>query len=195
MLINAWAAIIIVWTLNHSTRDVCFMAFVYAHRIGAQKSMRRLTARLMKGEKMIIRLPHIEPFDTLRPPENLEELVRKSFASYSHIVKDEFKYELKLAYIDDITRRFMNPATNCPKDAIWEMIKDDVYKSLTEHDELPDKDYFKTFEFMQRCYNKALNATRLYSIVFEPNVPENTKTLETLVRIIKIVMNWEPKNE
>lgn len=76
---------------------------------------------------MKIRLPGVEEFEAENPPENLRELVIKSFSEYSLLTGAKYLYEDKLRYIDNLRTDYIQ--TGAPKD-IEEAIKQYAYESV-----------------------------------------------------------------
>lgn len=51
---------------------------------------------------MIIRLPHVDPIDTLDLTEDFENRVKQSFAKYTEGTSKDYRFEDKLQYIENL---------------------------------------------------------------------------------------------
>lgn len=56
---------------------------------------------------MIIKLPHIDPIDTLNLPEDFKTQVSNSFAKFTAGTDPRYTREDKLAYLDNLRKNYM----------------------------------------------------------------------------------------
>lgn len=83
---------------------------------------------------MKIKLPYIDPIDTLNLPDNLEEQVRTSFGKFTHGTAEDYTFEDKLLYLDNL-RKFLHPLDS--EDSVRKIILDSAEFKLDEYGELP----------------------------------------------------------
>lgn len=55
---------------------------------------------------MIIRLPHVEPIDTLNIPKDFNERVKYSFWKFTEMTAEDYTDEDRLAYLDNLRLRY-----------------------------------------------------------------------------------------
>lgn len=138
---------------------------------------------------MIIKLPHIDPVDTLKPPCDLSDRVSYSFTKFTELTHPDYTYEDKLLYLDNL-RGFLHPVN--AEDSVKNLILDVAEFELDEYGELPDKDDFWDLGFMAECYRKG---DKTFRAVYErTSHRDNEKTLKVIFEIIKVVTNWEAED-
>lgn len=138
---------------------------------------------------MIIKLPHIDPIDTLNPPKDLEGQVKKSFGTYTECTADEFTNEDRLNFLDNL-REMLHPGE--PEDYVKDMIMEEVDRAISEEGNYPDKEDFYCFEFMCQCFAAGNKEFLPEFKKYEKNKKDNAKTLMVIAEIIKAVMTWAP---
>ena len=138
---------------------------------------------------MIIKLPHIDPIDTLDIPQDFEEKVKYSFKMFTLGTNPKYTYEDKLMYLDNL-RGFLHPCDS--HEAVKQLILDTAEFELDEYGELPDKGDFWNIGFMSECYEKGNKPFRDNYEKAEHKA--NDETLKVIFEIIKIVVNWEESN-
>lgn len=57
---------------------------------------------------MIIKLPWIEPIDSLQIPDNFDGLVKKSFEKFTEGTREEYRFEDKLLYLDNLRKHYIS---------------------------------------------------------------------------------------
>lgn len=138
---------------------------------------------------MIIKLPHVDPIDTLNLPSDFEDRVKESFGEFTALTHEDYRHEDKLLYLDNL-RGFLHPgdAGECVKNLI---LASTEYQ-LDEYGDFPDKEDFWSMEFMEECYEAG---NKKYRDNYEKDSHRNNgKTLKAILKIIEIVVNWR-KNE
>lgn len=137
---------------------------------------------------MTIELPRGLTIDIDNVPENLEELVAKSFAEYTEVTHRDYTYQDKLHYIDVMVRKLHHADSTA---AVNDEIKSLFEYKLDEYGNIADKDDFYSQEFMEQCYNRGQKDHELYSHNYFNDHRANEKVMKILVRVIKAVINWE----
>lgn len=54
---------------------------------------------------MIIKLPHVDPIDTLALTDDFEDRVKESFAKFTELTIEDYTHEDKLMYLDNLRKR------------------------------------------------------------------------------------------
>lgn len=135
---------------------------------------------------MKIHLPHIDPIDTDRLPENLEELVKQSFEKFTHGTREEYQFEDKLLYLDNLRECYINRLGT--RDLVENLIKEEVVYQLEEYGEMPDTEEILSIDFMGRCYDAGFRPFRRdYD---SASSSRNKKIMKTIYRIIKAVIEY-----
>lgn len=134
---------------------------------------------------MIIKLPHIDPIDTLDVPNDFEGKVKHSFKCFTELTNPKYTYEDKLMYLDNL-RGWLHPGE--ADDAVKHLILEHTEFELDEYGEFPDKEKFWCLNFMCECFEKGNKPFRDY--YEEKSHSANDQTLKVIFEIIKIVMNW-----
>lgn len=136
---------------------------------------------------MIIKLPWIEPIDTLHLPANFEWQVKESFRQFTQGTAKEYQFEDKLSYLDNLRRCYMR--NDDTEKAIDNLIAKTIRYELDEYGTMPDKEEILSTEFMEQCYDKGFRPLR---DEYEPySHSQNTETLKVIFRIVQIVSNYE----
>lgn len=136
---------------------------------------------------MIINLPWIAPIDTQNLPENLEELVKKSFREFTKGTRKEYQHEDKLLYLDNLRKAYLRE-NNTEKD-VRNLIQRKVMHDLEEYGEMPDTGDILSVEFMEICYDEGFRP--FYHYYDEASASRNSKALSVILHIIKIIVNYE----
>ncbi len=136
---------------------------------------------------MIVKLPHIDPIDTLNLPKDFEERVRESFRKYTEFTSKDYTHEDKLMYLDNL-QKFLHPGE--AEEYVKDMIMERAEYEIDEFEDFPDKEDFWCFEFMAECF-EAGNKEFCPEAPFEKNHRDNSKTLKAILEMIKIISNWE----
>lgn len=139
---------------------------------------------------MIINFPNKVIIDTENIPDNFDELIKRSFAKYTEGTAEECTYMDKLAYIDRC-RELLHRSFN-EEERVLEMMTDYFEYEVMEHGEIPEKSDFTGIEFLAACYRAG--KTDLHSH-YSKTAVTNEKILKLLVRMIKVVINYEVKDD
>lgn len=136
---------------------------------------------------MIIKLPHVEPINTLALTDDFEDRVKESFAKFTELTNEDYTHEDKLLYLDNLRKLWLHKDIDGIS-AVKDLIIERAEFQLSEYDELPDTDDYNCLEFMGACYDKGKYIN--FRDDYEKSTSQNNKTLKVIARIIKIVMNW-----
>lgn len=137
-----------------------------------------------------IQFPRNVVVDINNVPEDFEEIIRKSFKDYTEGTAEDYTYQDKLAYID-LCRMYLHRAENA-SDCVLEIMKNYMEYEVSEFGEVPDKDDYLSVEFMSDCFEKG--RTNLYAHYYNDHHIDD-KIMALLVRAIKVVINYEPKED
>lgn len=145
--------------------------------------MRKYTINLPRGLEVNI-------FDL---PEDFKEQVEQAFREYTSGTAKAYMYVDKLGFIDRCVEHL-----NGDKDS------DDVVNSLVEeatiaewrsNGEIIKEDDIYSFEFMENCYRKGKEDAKLNSHFGTDDYHIYDQIQKVLVRIIRVVMNYEDKED
>lgn len=137
---------------------------------------------------MIIRFPQTGyELNTLAPSEDFEQKIKEVFAEFTKGTSEEYTFADKLYFLDRL-RVYIHD--NMDDDEIAEdVIMNHVKYELSEFGNLPDKEDFRTIEFMTECARQGFRP--FYFRDKEKSSSWNDKSLKTILRVIQIVVNWE----
>lgn len=139
---------------------------------------------------MIITLPRGINIDIDHVPENLEEIVQKSFGEYTHGTSRAYIYEDRLMYIDVMMKNIWH--ADAERDV--ELLIFDRFKhNLHDQGELTAPEEFLSVEFMQDCYSLGHDRTRLRCRGLTDDRHDDEKIMKIIERVIRAVMNWTPE--
>lgn len=139
---------------------------------------------------MIIKLPCIDPIDTLDVPNDFEENVKDSFKRFTQYTNPKYTHEDKLLYLDNL-RGYLHPSDSY--NAVKNLIMVKAEFELDEYGNFPDKDDYWNMEFMCDCYEKGDKPLR--DTYEKKSSSANDQTLKVIFEIIKIVVNWSGDDE
>lgn len=135
---------------------------------------------------MIIKLPWIEPIDSLQIPDNFDELVKKSFEKFTEGTREEYRFEDKLLYLDNLRKHYISKKT--AREAVEQLILETTMYQLDEYGEMPDKDEILSVEFMEHCYDEGF---RPYRQEYEMDSSSaNKTTLKVILKIIQVIVDY-----
>lgn len=135
---------------------------------------------------MIIKLPWIEQIDSLQIPDNFDGLVKKSFEKFTEGTREEYRFEDKLLYLDNLRKHYISKKTT--REAVEQLISEAVMYQLDEYGEMPDKDEILSVEFMERCYDEGFRPYRQQYETYSSSA--NEKTLKVILKIIQIIVDY-----
>ena len=148
---------------------------------------------------MIIRLPWADPIDTLKLPEDFEDQVKESFKKYTMGTSTGYTWKDKMSYISHLPLIFKSsgdlPYNSIADTEVKAALHDVLDYEIEEGDEIFDKDDIYSFDFMCECFT---NGMRYMDPLreYEPySSSKNEETEKVMFRIMKIVMDWEPKTK
>lgn len=142
---------------------------------------------------MYIYLPYVTLIDPEDPPEDLKELVERSFERFSRDTNKEYLYNDKLLYLDHVRKCCIGiPETTDSEDAVLNLIANDVKEKIRGGDALDKDDYF-SLSFLTECYDAGFYP--FYKDYIPHNKQANERMKQMIVKIITIVMNYESDDE
>ena len=138
---------------------------------------------------MMIQLPRMNAFPLNSVPEDFDEQVIDAFAGYTEGTNASYRYQDRLCFIDHCVDALHGKKRD--SEAVEEMILDYVRYSLREEGTIPENDDVNTKEFKDDCYAAGKESQRLYWK--KAGERENEAIMKLLIRIMKIVLDWEPE--
>lgn len=138
---------------------------------------------------MTIKLPmDVEIEMNTRLPYDFDDIIRKIFKEYLGEAKTENLDFNKLKFIDLCIASIRN--SKDAKEAVQDiMLKQTEYR-LKILDELPKKSSFLNMNFMVHCYEMGRASTLLHT-EYSSNYTENETIMKVIIRIIKVVSDFE----
>lgn len=137
---------------------------------------------------MIITLPRGINIDIDHVPENLEEIVQKSFGEYTHGTSRVYTYEDRLMYIDVMMQNIWRADSG---NDVKKLILSRFEYNLDDQGELTEPEEFLSVEFMQECYDLGRERARLRCRGVTSDRRDDEKIMKIIERVIRAVMNWE----
>ena len=134
---------------------------------------------------MIIKLPWVDIIDTKNLPENLEDIAKQSFMKFTDGTREEYRYQDKLLYLDNLRKAYMR--NDDTEGAVAALVKERVMYELDEFGTMPTTEEVMSVEFMKYCYDAGFRP--FYHTYNTASSSANNKILEVLYRIIKTVMD------
>lgn len=136
---------------------------------------------------MKIKLPWVEEIDTEKLPENLEEIVIKSFYEFTRLTAKEYRDTDKLSYIDSLrSGLYGNKESDV---AVEDIVKDYVSYHWNEYGKIPENEDIFDSAFMATCYEAGFLPLKIPHIEFKKE-NEEIATTKAIAQVIKIVMNY-----
>lgn len=136
---------------------------------------------------MIIRFPQNDfVLDTLNVPADFEDKIKDAFAKFTEGTSREYTFVDKLYFLDRL-RFYINgcrDADQIVEDEILEYTRFEIQEGR-----IPDTDDIKNLAFIINCCELG---DRDFYRTFEPNRHQNEATQAVILRIIQLVVNWEP---
>ena len=137
-----------------------------------------------------IDLPRGVKIDIDNPPENLEELVQKTFAEYTFGTCADYTDEDRLRFIEVTIERLHRADSYY---AVKDLIMERYGYELDDQGRLMDSDEFYNMEFMECCYERGREHASLRYHCDDHHVYDKVNRL--IARIIRAVMTWEHPKE
>lgn len=136
---------------------------------------------------MIINLPWVEPINTQNLPENLEELVKKSFREFTKGTRKEYQHEDKLLYLDNLRKAYLRE--NNTEKAVRNLVSGETMYYLEEYGEMPNTEDILSVDFMETCYKEGFRP--FHDNYGEASENKVNEIFSVILDIIKIVVNYE----
>ena len=148
---------------------------------------------------MRIKLPWIDPFDTLDLPEDFEKQIKTSFAKFTSDTNPRSTWLDKMMYISYLPLYFKYGSgwreTTIAESGVKELIHDRMDYELEENDDVLDRDDIYSFEFMCDCFNAGMDEVKFMQRYESYSYSSNEETQKVMFRIMQIVMAWEPEEK
>ena len=135
---------------------------------------------------MKIKFPRGIVIDINQIPQDFDQIIRKSFSEYTEGTSKSYTYQDKLAYID-VCRKLLHKAEDA-QNCVIELMKKHMEYEVSESGRISDKEDYFSVEFMERCFDEG--RTNLYAH-YTGDHHIDDKIMELLVRVIKVVINYE----
>ena len=137
---------------------------------------------------MIIKFPETGyELNTLNPSEDFEERIKEVFAEFTEGTSEEYTFADKLEFLDLLRVYIYGNADDY--EIVEDLIMDHAKYELSEFFRLPDKDDYRSIEFMTKCARQGFRP--FYICGKEKSSSLNDKTQKTILRVIQIIVNWE----
>lgn len=147
---------------------------------------------------MRIKLPWINPFDTLDLPNDFEDQIRESFKKYTRGTNTRYTWKDKMLYISQLPLLFKHATSSenvLVENEVKELIHARLDYELDEEDDVLDRDDIYSFEFMCQCFIDGMKYARPLQEYEQYSSSTNDETEKVMFRIMQIVMSWEPEEE
>lgn len=147
---------------------------------------------------MQIKLPGIEPFDTLDLPADFEDRIKESFQKCNNSRNDRYTWKNKMAYISTLPLYFKNGTLSddaFAKAEVKKVIHDRLDHSIDGGYDIFDREDIYSFNVMLKCFWKGLNYRHPLGDYEPYSSSKNDETEKVMFRIMQIVMSWEPEAE
>ena len=142
----------------------------------------------MKKDSTVYRMPRGMMVDINKVPDDFDEKIREAFREYTTGTSRDYTYHDKLLFIDNCVRAFHGNRDE--EEAVCDLIHEAVDYKLSVG-EPPDAGDYNCLEFMQDCYLQGANSQKLYSEYMQKGSREDDKIMQLLIRIIKVVIDFE----
>lgn len=138
----------------------------------------------------LLRGLEVDPYNL---PDDFDEQITNAFSDYTEGTAEAYTFQDKLCFIDNCVKDCHG--TGDADDIIMEDLKYRTGRKI-EYGDFPEKDDYFSLEGMEYYYNMGKESQRLYSKEFggeyhERHLEEAIEKM--LIRIIKIIINWEAK--
>lgn len=149
---------------------------------------------------MRLKLPWIEPFDTLELPQDFEDLVRRSFAKFTQETNPRVSWKDKMLYISRLPLYFKGRTSGWSEDveaenAVKEIIHSRMDYKLEDEDNVLERDDIYSFDFMCDCYAAGMRSLNPLQDWEHYSYSTNEETQKVMFRIMQIVIDWEPEED
>ena len=136
---------------------------------------------------MKITLPRGVQIDIDHVPDDLEEIVQKTFGEYTNGTSRSYTYEDRLMYIDVMMKNIWH--SDAQRD-VEILILDRFKYNLRDQGELTEPEEFLSVEFMEECYSLGHDRARLRCRGVTDDRHDDEKIMKIIERVIRAVMNW-----
>lgn len=135
----------------------------------------------------IIKLPMGVKVDVFNLPEDFDDIIKRTFYEYTEGTAEDYRFCDQLIFIDHVIESIT--CNDDEYDKVEEICTEHLQYSMGEYGEIPDKEEYYSVEFMQECYKKGVNDTRLYQHYGSDDHHVYDAIQKAIVRIITVVMS------
>lgn len=143
--------------------------------------------------KYTINLPRGLEADIFNLPEDFKEQVEQAFEEYTSGTAKAYMYVDKLGFIDRCVE-YLNGDEDSD-DAVNSLVEEAVIAEWRNNSEIIKEDDIYSIDFMEDCYRKGKEDTRLNSHFGTDDHYIYDQIQKVLVQVITIVMNYEDKED
>ena len=141
---------------------------------------------------MTIKLPMgVEIEMNTRLPYDFDDIIRKIFKEYLGEAKTENLAFDKLNFIDLCIASIRN--SKCAEEAVQDIMLEQAEIRLRMFNQFPEKNSFFNMNFMTHYYEMG-RASALLHTGYSSNDIENETIMKVIIRIIKVVSDFEEEN-
>lgn len=148
---------------------------------------------------MIIRLPWVDPINTLNLPEDFEYRVKTSFEKFTMGTRTDCIWKDKMSYISLLPLIFKAsgdlPYFSIADTEVKAALHDMLDYEIEEGDEIFNKEDIYSFDFMCECFTNGMRYMDPLREYEPDSASRNDETEKVMFRIMQIVMDWEPETK
>lgn len=140
-----------------------------------------------------IKLPRGLEVDIFNLPENFDEEINRVFGEYTHETSEDYRDCDRLGFIDCCVRCINGDKDRY--DVVDEKVEDYITSQWREYGQLDNKDDVYSADFMADCYAEGAQNAVLCSHFGTDDHHIYDQIQKVLVLVIRIVMNYEDKED
>lgn len=141
----------------------------------------------------MVKLPRNLEVDIFHLPEDFDEQVKRVFGEYTRETSKAYRDCDRLGFIDCCVRHLNGDID--PDDAVNNMVEDYMLHEWRNEGALLEKEDLYCFDFMEDCYKKGIKNAEVCSHFGSDDHHIYDEIQRVLVRVIRIVMNYEEDQE
>jgi hypothetical protein len=145
--------------------------------------MRKYTINLSRGLEV----------DIFNLPEDFKEQIEQAFREYTSGTAKAYMYVDKLGFIDRCVE-YLNGNEDSDK-VVNSLVEEAMIAEWRNNGEIINENDIYSFEFMEDCYRQGKEDARLNSYFGTDDHHIYDQIQKVLVQVIKIVMNYEDKED
>lgn len=140
-----------------------------------------------------INLPRGLEVDIFDLPEDFKEQVEQAFREYTSGTAKEYMYVDKLGFIDCCVEHLNGDEDS--DDVVNSLVEEAMISEWRNNGEIIKEDDIYNIDFMEECYRKGKEDAKLSSRFGTDDHHIYDQIQKVLVRIIRVVMNYEDKED